>query len=217
MTISLQTSLVIFHIIGIVLGTGAATAADLLILRRTIFEPIEDSVVDTVEFLSKLVTIGLIFLWISGIGLALVIWSKNPAFVTNEKFWAKVVIVTVLTVNAFAIHAIILPKLRHLTGKRLFDRLSFREQATFILSASVSGVSWYLPLVLGPAREWSYVVPLGVVLLLYVFLLCSLSFAMACLVLWSTRERQGEEAVVAQRDWPQAHHSWHPQSERGAA
>lgn len=189
MTISLQTCFTILHLFGIVLGTGAATVADILILRRTIFAPIAQSVVEMVQFLSRLVTIGLVIIWVSGIGLALVVWSHNPDFVTNQKFWAKVFIVAVLTANAFAIHAVVLPKLHRLIGERLFLRLDFNEQATFIMSASISGVSWYMPIMLGVAREWSYVVPMGALLLLYGFFLFVACFVMACLVLWSTGMR----------------------------
>lgn len=190
MTISIQTCFVVFHLVGIVLGTGAATVADILILRRTIFEPITESVVDMVEFLSRLVTAGLVMIWLSGVGLALVLWTHNPDFLTNQKFWTKVLIVTVLTLNAVAIHGVILPKLRRLVGERLFARLDFTQQAIFIVSASISGVSWYLPIVLGVAREWSYVVPAGPLLVLYAFFLSATCFVMACLVLWSTGQRQ---------------------------
>lgn len=182
MTMSTQTIFAILHVIAIVIGIGAATAADLLILSRAIFKPVDGKLVDMVGFLSRLVTFGLILLWLSGAGLAYVIWSHNPLFITNQKFWAKLAIVAVLTINAVAIHAFILPKLHRLVGFRLFAQLSFGEQAGFILSASLSGISWYLPLVLGLAREWSYVVPLETVLLLYAFLLSLTCCAMACLV-----------------------------------
>lgn len=195
MALSLHTGFVIFHLVGVVLGFGAAATADILILRRAVFRPVSASLIEMVEFISKLVTFGLALVWVSGIGLALEVWLRNPAFATNAKFWAKVMIVAVLSLNALIIHGFVLARLRKQAGARLFQHLGFSDQLIFIAAASISGVSWYLPLVLGPAREWSYVMPLSTLLLLYVFLLSAAAFIITCLAWWSLGAARGPAAA----------------------
>jgi hypothetical protein len=116
------------------------------------------------------------------------IWQNSPAYHTNQKLWAKVAIVVVLTLNAYIIHHIILPRLKRQISLRLFSGLTMRETLSFALSSSISGVSWYLPLVLGPAKELSYVVPFATILSVYAWLLLSLTLAMVCLAIWTTRK-----------------------------
>jgi hypothetical protein len=196
MILTLHTSLVVAHLVGIVLGVGGATAADFLILRRAIFAPIEAGVVQSVSFLSQIVSAGLVLLWVSGTGLFFEIWDKTPAYHTNQKLWAKITIVAVLTINAFIIHGNVLPRLQQQVGRRLFSGLTLREQITFVASSSVSGVSWYVPLVLGPARELSYVVPFATIILAYIWLLNATGFAILCVAIWATRPSLEERDVL---------------------
>jgi hypothetical protein len=141
---------------------------------------------------------------VSGTGLFFEIWETTPAYHTNQKLWAKVAIVAVLTLNAFIIHGNILPRLQQQIGRRLFSGLTLREQITFVASSSVSGVSWYVPLVLGPARELSYVVPFATIILAYIWLLNATGFAILCVAIWATRpsvEEHGEAPYADGREF----------------
>src|SRR5256885_3427912 len=119
MILTLHTLLAVLHLFGIVLGVGGATVADYLILRRAIFTPVSAGLVQVVSFISQVVTCGLVVLWVSSTALFLEIWQSTPAYSTNQKLWAKVAIVLILTVNAFVIHGGILPRLRHQVGRIL--------------------------------------------------------------------------------------------------
>ena len=193
---TLHSILLVAHLFGMVLGIGAATAADLMILRRGLFQPIKAGLVDVVADLSEAVSVGLVLLWISGIGLATESYLHNPGFIGNEKFWAKVAIVAMLSANAFVIHGAILPNLRHQIGKKLFSGLGKWSRINFIVAAALSGVSWYLPMVLGATREWSYVVPFTVIWFSYVGLLVAGAGAIAGLMWLSDRQEASQMTLT---------------------
>jgi hypothetical protein len=103
--------------------------------------------------------IGLVALWATGILLAIEIYQANPEFVTNEKFWVKVFIVAVLSLNGLIIHNVVLPHVVGQQGRRLFDGLGVRKRLALAAAGGVSFVSWMFPLFLGAAKELSYVAP----------------------------------------------------------
>ena len=133
--------------------------------------------VDTVALLASIVTVGLVLLWLSGFGLVYEISIVKPAFLTNEKFWAKLAIVIVLTLNGFHIHRRILPLLRRQCGRTLVQGLPASTTTALAISGAISGVSWFFPILLGTAKEWSYVVPISNVLALYLAVLAAVSIA----------------------------------------
>ena len=166
--LKLHTILIVFHLIGLIIGFGVAIAVDALMLKRAFFSRINRDLIHTIEFLSQLVTLGLVILWISGIALALDNYHANASFVTNAKFWAKVCIVIVLTIGASNIHTNVLPRVRQYEGRSLLDRASAGTCFTWALASAVSIVSWTLPVLLGSARELSYVTPFFTVIFFYV-------------------------------------------------
>jgi hypothetical protein len=166
--LKLHTILVVFHLIGLILGFGVAIAVDALMLKRAFFSRINRDLIHTTEFLSQLVTLGLVILWISGIALALDNYHANPKFLTNAKFWAKVCIVIMLTIGAYNIHTNVLPRVRQYEGRSLLDGASAGTCFTWALASAVSIVSWTLPVLLGSARELSYVTPFFTVIFFYV-------------------------------------------------
>ena len=166
--LKLHTILIVFHLIGLIIGFGVAIAVDALMLKRALFSRINRDLIHTIEFLSQLVTLGLVILWISGIALALDNYHANASFVTNAKFWAKVCIVIVLTIGAYNIHTNVLPRVRQYEGRSLLDRASAGTCFTWALASAVSIVSWTLPVLLGSARELSYVTPFFTVIFFYV-------------------------------------------------
>jgi hypothetical protein len=147
------------HLLVLAIALGGALTADYIIVRRAILAPITRSNIELVKFLAGLVAVGLLGLWATGVVLALETQSQNPLFYTNQKFWAKVFIVVVLTVNAFVIHGIVLPKLERQEGRKLFDGLSFLETLTLCVVGGISFTSWMYPTILGLARELSFKTP----------------------------------------------------------
>lgn len=162
------TFLKITHLIGLTAGLGGALYSDFLIVKNGVLRPLDQQTFLEVRRLSRFVTYGLLLLWISGTALAYEIWLTKPEFLTNEKFWAKMVIVGVLTLNGFFVHHVILKEAKRSIGKRLLVDSSVPMIAIMALSGSISFVSWMTPFILGKAPEFSYVVPFGTILTLWV-------------------------------------------------
>ena len=169
------TGLRVVHFCGLVLGVGAATLLDLIIARFILTRGISSEHVYVVDFSSKIVTIGLALLWISGIGFLIHYGVFEPAKLQNPKIWAKIAIVAVLSVNGLLVHYFVLPRIRNQVGKRLLDGLSPIDCSLVLLAGTVSVISWYVPLILGAIPQLNYVVPAEVILSSYALLLIAVN------------------------------------------
>lgn len=170
---SLLTTLKLIHLVGLMMGFGGAILADFLILRRAILTPIEKQTIESVQHLSHIVLAGLAILWVSGAGLVYVRYSMNPDFLMNEKVWAKVAIVAILTINGFAVHNIALSYLKSRVGKQMFSPDLPRNMIGLTFVAAVSSVSWFVPFVLGTAAEFNFTVPALAILGVYAVMVLS--------------------------------------------
>lgn len=162
-----HTILIIAHLLALALGFGAALIADLTVARRALFRPINDDVIETMDFLGKLVTVGLVLVWVSGVVLVAEMALSGSPILKNPKFWAKVVIVEILTINGVAVHALVLPALRAQKGRSLFEGLGTLERMTLGAIGATSLTSWCFPIFLGTARELNMIVPMSAVLTAY--------------------------------------------------
>jgi hypothetical protein len=131
---------------------------------------VTDEYCHVVEFSSKIVTVGLLILWLTGIGFLVHYSVFDPIKLTNQKVWAKIAIVGVLTLNGMFIHRTILPLIRNRIGRSLFDRMAPRQRSVLLASGAVSATSWYVPLVLGAAPQLNFL-PALPILLAYALLL----------------------------------------------
>ena len=163
----LLTVIKIFHLLGLILGLGGAVFLDFSILTRGILRPVSNYTIHNAEKLSRIVTVGLAILWVTGIALIIMNVADKPEYLTNPKLWAKIVIVVALTVNGVYIHRSVLPFMKRRLGQRLFANLSKRYIALFTMVASISFVSWTMPFILGKASELNYVTPMWVILAVY--------------------------------------------------
>jgi hypothetical protein len=162
------------HLVFVAVAFGAALISDILMLSRALFTRVDEYCLRAIRDLSRLVAAGLIGLWISGVALVGCVYLRNPLIFSNEKFFVKIFIVTVLSINAFFIHLYILPKLKEQVGYKIFDRLSLLTCALFALAGAVSASSWFFPTVLGVAKELNNKVNAHIILTGY--------YAMACVV-----------------------------------
>jgi hypothetical protein len=165
--LALKSGLRVMHFIGLVLGLGAATLLDLIILRFLVTKWVSGENCQIVEFSSRIVTVGLVLLWVSGLGFLLHYGLLEPAKLGNQKIWAKVAVVGILTLNGTFIHRSVLPLVRASIGRGLFEGLSGRQRALLLASGVVSGTSWYVPLLLGSIPQLNFVVPAWVILAAY--------------------------------------------------
>ena len=114
------------------------------------------------------VTYGLGLLWISGFALIWINYLDKPEYITNEKLWAKMAIVAILTINGIIVHYKILPFLKASLGKPLFTGVSQAHMLFLTFIGTVSFMSWVVPLVLGLAKELNYVTPMEMIMAFYV-------------------------------------------------
>jgi hypothetical protein len=163
----LLTFIKIFHLIGLIMGFGGAVLLDLTIFRHGVLRPISKYTIHQTEMLSRFVTWGLILLWSTGFGLIALNLMDKPEYLTNQKLWAKIAIVVLLTLNGVFVHKRVLPVLRQKLGERIFEMANKRETLLLTLVGSVSFVSWTTPFVLGKASELNYVTPMWVIMAFY--------------------------------------------------
>ncbi|WP_341366325.1 hypothetical protein [Yoonia sp. BS5-3] len=161
----------IFHFIGITLGLGAATLLDLMIIRFFIGRAMTAQSVEVFEFLSSLVSIGLKLLWLTGFGFLWYYWMYEPVKLGNEKVWAKMVIVGILTINGAFIHKTVLPFMSGQIGRRMLEGVPLGKKLWFVTTGMISFVSWYGPLVIANVPQLNFQVPMIQILIVYAMVL----------------------------------------------
>jgi hypothetical protein len=193
------------HLIGLIMGLGGAIVADLMMLRDGVFRPVRTQTVEAARSLSMVVAGGLALLWASGVALVLMnVWA-DPQALMNEKMWAKVIIVVVLTINGLLVHTLVFPHLAQRVGKRLFDQSDPLLVSKVTLVAAVSNISWVLPFVLGTATEFNFTVSVASVLLVYAGLVLAAWGVFTGLALLMADQTQG---AVEHPDPAHAGESW---------
>ncbi len=156
-----MTFLLIGHIIGLAMGAGGATMSDILFLTSITDNVLDASELRLLKRASVVVIIGLLLLYATGIGFLFV---REEG--VGQRFWAKMTIVGILTLNGAIMHWKVFPILEEMVQLRLpLSVEKFRANGRlFTITGSVSLVSWYGALVLGAWRtlELSYGVMIGV-------------------------------------------------------
>lgn len=194
---SFLTALKLLHLAGLMMGFGGAILADFLILNRAILAPVHKQTIKNVRQLSHIVLAGLGILWVSGAALIYTRYSMDPAFLLNEKVWAKVVIVAILTVNGVAVHSIALTHLQSRAGRQMFTPSLPRYMLGLTFVAAVSSVSWLVPFVLGVASEFNFTVPAVTILGVYAVMVLGawgVFYGLAMLV-------SVPDSILAQQEW----------------
>lgn len=179
MGISLKTVLIGIHLLGLVLGFGAAIFLDLYLVRYIYFKTVEPHTHELAEFGGKLVTLGLMLLWISGLGFLMLYWQETPEKLSNPKILAKVTIVFMLTLNGFALHYGPLARIKESEGRYLFDGFSQMTRVLTLLIGAVSFVSWSMAMMLGFTKEFNNVIPAEVFLGGYYLAIVTVFLAMS--------------------------------------
>lgn len=142
------TVLTEIHLLGVCFGLGGATMLDFWILRWLRRGDLPGEVARIFRFVSKVCTVGLAMLWLSGLGLLALYAVETPDKLANPKLWAKLTIVLVLTLNGVVIPSIVLPNTLSDVRRPLLEGASGLRAVTFLMSGAVSGVFWYSALAL---------------------------------------------------------------------
>jgi len=153
MMIRFHTLLVLGHVLALALGLGAALLADWVVLRKLTFGNVSQRAAGQLVDLSQGVSAGLVLIWVTGALLVADSAWDAPASIMNQKLWAKLVIVAILTLNALLLHGIVLPRVASRVGQPLFDTSFGRLPLISTLFGVISAVSWTFAAGLGVARE----------------------------------------------------------------
>ena len=176
MTFALHTALAALHVTAISVGLGSALVADWIVASRFLFGTVQPGPARQVVELAKAVTIGLCVVWATGAILVSHNLIQSPASVLeNRKFFAKLVVVVVLTLNAGLLHLLVLKRVSSRIGQPLFDDGLRWDSLLSTFGGAVSIVSWLTAAYLGVAREWNRGVGVMDILSLY---------APAVLIVW---------------------------------
>jgi len=146
-------TLVLSHMLALALGLGAALLADWVVLRKLTFGIVSQKAAEQLDDLSRAVSAGLVLIWVTGALLVADNALDAPASILNQKLWAKLVIVIVLTLNAVLLHRMVLPRAASRVGQPLFETSFDRVSMVSVLLGAVSAVSWMFAAYLGVARE----------------------------------------------------------------
>jgi hypothetical protein len=142
------------HLLSLAVALGSMLVAEHLVSERVLFarrKPFTADVFETVLFASHVVSVALLLLWLSGIGFVVLGYVDNPAYIENQKIWAKVSIVVVMSLNGIYIHRTLLPRLLEVSQGGSFIH-GMAESARFRLSFSASIAGWLLAAFYGTAK-----------------------------------------------------------------
>ncbi len=164
---SFKTLVVIAHVLGLVMSFGAVMFLDLFLVRYLLFRPVPGYAYDVANFGSWLVIAGLTVMWLTGLTFLLIYWSVDPIKLDNPKIWAKVVVVSLLTINGMLIHNRILPMLKVKVGRRILEGESAANARIILATGAISFASWMFAVILGLSKELNFTVSSLSLLLAY--------------------------------------------------
>lgn len=193
--VRLLTLLVAVHLVGVCFGLGGATMLDFWILRWMRWGGLPSEIARVFMFVSKVCSVGIALLWLSGLGFLAVYAAESPEKLQNPKLWAKITVVVVLTLNGLLIHSAVLPGILRDVSRPMLDGISGRRTGVFLVSGAVSGVSWYTAFALGLLREFNGTVGYGLLIGLWLAGVAAASFG--AYTLWLHLR---EWSVLRQRD-----------------
>ena len=186
------TLLVFVHLLAACIALGAIVATDLRMLSRLAHDRVR--IPPPNGFVARLVTTGLVLLWITGAAMVWLGLQGNAAFVT-PKLAAKVLLVVLLTLNAWLLHWLTFPRLA--LGRRV-GRWKLGDYAIVAPPVALSNCLWLFCAFLGIARPWNrtmtVVEVVGFAALLYA---ASLAIVIAILLVAGVREPRGRGGACA--------------------
>lgn len=175
----INTLLVYLHLLAACVAVGILLIQDYA-LARTQGKALTTPEMIELKISAHRVSLALVLLWITGIALVVNGYLGHPDYIINEKLWAKISVVTILTLNGFLLHYFCFPRLCIGTG---INKLALSEKLLLAFSGSLSTTSWLFACYLGIARPWSYSIEYNQMMTIYLCLVAT-AFITACQCLW---------------------------------
>lgn len=137
------------HLLAISVGLGTMVATDIGTLRR-VERAVDGEYCRAVENAHRLMMPALMLAWASGI----VLIGMRTGFDLNAfspKLWAKLVVVTTLTLTAFVVQWQVMPIIHRAKGATLME-VGLRDKLVLAVCAGLSMSGWTTALVLGASQ-----------------------------------------------------------------
>ena len=166
-----KSPLLLVHLLGVALSVGSVFILDLRLATLLLGRRVNSFDVKLIETLTPLVRIGLVLLWLSGLGFLLHYSFNDPHLLTNPKLHAKILIVLILTINGILVERLCLPAVMQSKGRPFFACLKLLDRSEVMTIATISAVSWYFVVALGVVKELNFSVVAVSILEVYCLLL----------------------------------------------
>ena len=136
------------HLVGVVLGFGAALMADIFFFRFLKDRKVTEEEVKTLKVFSRIIWVGLAIILFSGLLLFL---SNMEFYLNSAKFLTKMAVVGVIVVNGFVLNCAVTPKLTSINfiARENEDKKMRSVRSLAFASGAVSAVSWWTAFILG--------------------------------------------------------------------
>ena len=155
----LKTLLVYLHLIATCAAIGTIVITDLRLAAKATGYKV---VIPAPErFETRMISAALALLYLTGACIVYLGLQDNPAYLDNPKLQAKLVLVALLTANAFVLHQAVFPILQRSSPVSQWTRSAWMTVAG---SVSLSNSLWFFCAFLGIARVWNGTVSLAFVL-----------------------------------------------------
>ncbi len=153
-----KTVLVYVHLIASCAAIGTIVITDLRLAAKALGYKVVIPAPERFETL--MISAALTLLYITGASIVYLGFQASPDYLANPKLQAKLVLVALLTANAFVLHLKVFPILQR---SRPVSRWTRGDWTTVAGSVSLSNSLWFFCAFLGIARIWN-----GTVSLLFV-------------------------------------------------
>ncbi|BAN49435.1 hypothetical protein [Metapseudomonas resinovorans] len=186
----MRMGVVYAHLIACCVAIGLVLTSDFAMIKALVTGKDDAAHSDKthLETLKNTVLLALAALWVTGIGIVLLDYSvKGAVYFLNPKLQAKILIVTLLTVNGFLLHHVVLPAI---TKAGTLVKMEVNARTLAVFSGVVSGVSWFYAAMLGIARPLSWKYSLGEIMFAYPLFICLGFVAMTLLVKWASNRAE---------------------------
>lgn len=155
----LKTLIVYIHLIATCAAIGTIVITDLRLAAKAMGYKV---VIPPPErFETVMISMALAMLYITGGALVYLGLQANPDFLANQKVQAKLVLVALLTINAFVLHKMVFPILGR---SKPVSRWTKAQWMTVAGSVSLSNSIWFFAAFLGVNRVWNGTVTIEFVL-----------------------------------------------------
>lgn len=165
--VNLKSFILFVHLAGLAIGIGGTWILEVFIMKHLKKATINKDNFAVIHFISQFVLVGLAILWISGLAFLVYYALYTPESLSNEKIWAKVFIVVILTINGFFIHKFLLPLVEQCTSDSLTKILSTKKLKYVLFMGAVSFISWVFPIILGVSKSLNFSVSAMTIISVY--------------------------------------------------